>query len=330
MSIDTLVQKVDEEIDKIDSDGIARIWEAGDNYAVWGEFDAEYAKQYVQAVVAYVPKLRANTDLRTMPSNYLTAIGNHLAAFNQNVLNLQNIGEGEITNQHHQCLKQIQAFDNSIRTSGLYAILFLSPSLPAKEAQLNQLTDTAEDYSRQFRSLHEQVAALIDPSIAGVLSNAFSERVSVLEDKQKYWRKVLIVAIIVATLVTIDIVGDLIASIPQINSWATIPSATLTRLVAAGPIYFILYFAVTQFRRDRNLEEIYAHKSAIAVTLPNYRDLITDAGVKDSVTESAAEVIFQLPEGTPSSKSGVKGLSMKQMSKVADMVSKLTGRSSTT
>ncbi len=80
-----------------------------------------------------------------------------------------------------------------------------------------------------------------------------------------------------------------------------------------------------ELRKDRDLEEIYAHKSAIAATLPNYRDLITDPEIKDKVTSSATDVVFQLPDSSSEQRSALKGVSMKQLDQFANLVSKLTG-----
>jgi len=72
-------------------------------------------------------------------------------------------------------------------------------------------------------------------------------------------------------------------------------SMILLRSVVLIPIYLGFGFAFSQYRKERDLEEEYAHKSAVASSLPNYGDLAKDDNVKDQIVSGASNVIFASP-----------------------------------
>lgn len=58
------------------------------------------------------------------------------------------------------------------------------------------------------------------------------------------------------------------------------------------PLYVAFGVAFSQYKKERDFEEQYAHKAAVAVSLPNYGDLTRDPAVRDQIVSAATNVIF--------------------------------------
>jgi len=180
-------------------------------------------------------------------------------------------------------------------------------------------------------SLKSSVKGLIEPAVSGSLSKSFSDRKASLFKGRAAWGVVSVVFAIIAVLATYKVSEAVITSLnhnvdfaqqskaekaasqTQNNndSWSLI----LLRSVVLVPLYLGFGFAFSQYRKERDLEEEYAHKAAVATTLPNYGDLAKDDSVKDQIVSGASNVIFASPihQASKNDKdvdviSGIKGL----------------------
>ena len=67
------------------------------------------------------------------------------------------------------------------------------------------------------------------------------------------------------------------------------------RSIVLLPVFAAFGFSIAQYRKERDFEEEYAHKAAVAVSLPNYGDLARDQSVRDQIVTGATNVIFSSP-----------------------------------
>lgn len=93
------------------------------------------------------------------------------------------------------------------------------------------------------------------------------------------------------------------------------------RIAGLGPLLYLFIFSINQYKKERNLIEEYAHRKAVANSLPIYKDLVSDPANKDSISSLAAEIIFSLPSIT-NSDSAVKK-SFNHVKEVAEIVNKV-------
>lgn len=73
--------------------------------------------------------------------------------------------------------------------------------------------------------------------------------------------------------------------------WASV----LLRSVVLIPLYAAFGFSFSQYKKERDFEEEYAHKAAVATSLPNYGDLTREPAVRDQIVTGATNVIFSAP-----------------------------------
>ena len=158
-------------------------------------------------------------------------------------------------------------------------------------------TATLQENNLDVESLKKQVANLITPAVAGSLSKSFSERRDSLAKFRYLW-------LIIGGLIALGagygfyyLGEDLAVALAGKNGPQNVWAVVGLRFLFLVPVFVLLGFALAQYRKERNFEEEYAHKAAVAVTLPNYGDLLPPGPVREQIVSAAANVIFSSPIG---------------------------------
>jgi hypothetical protein len=182
----------------------------------------------------------------------------------------------------------------------MYGVAALANGDAQRESKLSELTselDRLSAASREVVALRDQVRELITPAVAGSLSKAFTDRKSALFIGRLFWLVVTIVAAVGGIYATSLIGAEIATAIANSkDQQGVFPwTATLVRSLYILPVYAAFGFAYAQYRKERDFEEQYAHKAALAISLPNYGDLARDNAVKDQIVTGATTVVFAPP-----------------------------------
>ena len=181
--------------------------------------------------------------------------------------------------------------------SGGASIESARESLSKDQLTLQQGIATLQKNNSDVETLKKQLNNLITPAAAGSLSKSFVERRDSLVSLRNRWLYIATAIAVGAALgflfLGISLATALASGAGPGNLWAVIG----LRFLFLVPIFVLLGFALTQYRKERNFEEEYAHKAAVAVTLPNYGDLLPPGPVREQIVSGAANVIFSSPIG---------------------------------
>lgn len=286
----------------------------------WNNLTSDEIKNYVEDVFNLLSEAVDNGAISTIPFNLLTGINNHLNKFNQQFQGVKALDPAQVSNQHHNPLNQIQAVDGQLRASGLYSILKLGPDIDQKKKLIESQVQASTKAAAELDKLTGQVRALLDPAVAGALSNAFDVRRKSVSKQKWFWFLMLIIAGAGSIWLSLD-VTDFITNIFKTaeETKTNVGFVWFLRLLLLIPAYFFIAFSVSQFLRERHYEESYAHKSSIAQTLPSYSELIASAEVKDEITSSATKVVFTPPYTTKDSGKPKKGLVASELKDIAEV-----------
>jgi hypothetical protein len=143
------------------------------------------------------------------------------------------------------------------------------------ETTLNQRsTDTVEANHKKTEvlidelvKLKDQIKEQIQQATGFQLFGAFQSRQNEIAKAKDRWVWAIASLVVISALVTIWIAHE--AQYYSVNSFAFWVKLSLT-----VPLGFALTFCTVQYSRERRLEEEYAFKSSISVSLNPYRDLI--------------------------------------------------------
>lgn len=197
-----------------------------------------------------------------------------------------------------------------------------------KQALLNELATLTKN-NTEVENLKRDVRTLITPAIAGSLSDAFKQRRNSIFKNRIFWLFICIFLGFFATTETFKFVNILTSSIAELKSspanqtsvWVIIAIRTIILI----PIFAAFGFSFAQYKKERDFEEEYAHKAAVANSLPNYGDLAREAGIRDQIVTAATTVIFSSPseQARNAETSNALAGSMKE---VVDAMSKALGK----
>ncbi len=293
----------------------------------WNNLTSDEIKFLITETLSIINEAIETNLIETVSFNHLNAINNALNQFNQQFQSVKGVQPAQLQNQHHAPLNQIHAVDNQLRACGLYAIIKLSPDMAQKKELLENQIQAANKAASDIDKLSEQVRKLVDPAVAGALSNAFNVRRKNVSYQKWFWLFMLIVSGGISVWLTMDITGFVTDVFLKTGDTKTnVGFVWLLRFLLLIPAYFFIAFTVSQFLRERNYEEDYAHKSSIAQTLPSYSELVANIDVKDEITSSATKVVFTPPRNEKNNNNNMKNKTFtKNLNEIAELIGKLRG-----
>jgi hypothetical protein len=192
----------------------------------------------------------------------------------------------------------------------MYGVPYIGAGGDMLEASRSALANELEKLQRGLERLQENnteveqlkkdVRTLIAPAVAGSLSKSFTERAESLKWARIIWLAISVFVGGIAIYGTYDFakaIGEVLikygsaANQQALSLWPVIAIRSIVLL----PLFAAFGFAISQYRKERDFEEEYAHKAAVAVSLPNYGDLAREPTVRDQIVTAAASLIFTSP-----------------------------------
>ena len=174
-----------------------------------------------------------------------------------------------------------QQLDQFIHHTAMFGIPYVAAGgahLETVRGSLQVELDRAKQNNVEVDELKAAVRNLITPAVAGSLSQSFTARRNVLMWGRVGWLVASLGLGVFATVSTYDLVGHLTATLlpstgaPRETEWS-FWAIVLVRTLILVPVFAAFGFAFSQYRKEREYEEEYAHKAAVAHSLPNYGDL---------------------------------------------------------
>jgi hypothetical protein len=257
---------------------------------------------------------------------------NSLEGLLQNVYNAYaQLRNSRDQNSFQNFVPQLDSLAYHLRMFGVIALAsggaFVEKTTSALTIELERLTAARTEVEK----LRDEIKNLIAPAVAGSLSQAFTARKTVLLWGRVAWGLVALAVgayCIHATYGFANAVGDAIAVASKTNrSEDVVWASVLLRSMVLLPLYAAFGFSFSQYKKERDFEEEYAHKAAVATSLPNYGDLTREPAVRDQIVTGATNVIFSTPTSRKSEPDRSDKL-LGSMKDVIDSIAKLITRKS--
>jgi hypothetical protein len=233
----------------------------------------------------------------------------------QNVTNLHGVAQGAANafpnlrtssdaNVFRGFAQQLDGFALQTHVVGLEYLVSGGASIEAVRQSLSNDQQTLQNglvtlqkNNNDVETLKKQIQNLITPAVAGSLSKSFTERRDSLAKFRYLWLYIAGVIVAGAGLGFYYLGKDLATALGAGGGGQNVWAVVGLRFLFLVPVFVLLGFALTQYRKERNFEEGYAHKAAVSVTLPNYGDLLPSGPVREQIVTAAANVIFSSPIG---------------------------------
>ena len=192
------------------------------------------------------------TELVSTATNKETEISGLLKNVNEKVITVtENIGayQTSFTSIETEAAKLKQQLDGTILTA------------------LQDL-DKAKDGIGFVDSKREEIVRLTGMAADGSLGSRFNQRQITLSDELKYW-KVRLPWVSIAVVAWVIVVFTWLPTHTD-NTWINL----LVNLLKTTPAFILMGFVFSQYSKERNLQEEYAFKSAVAMTLTAYSSML--------------------------------------------------------
>lgn len=235
----------------------------------------------------------------------------------------------------HSAFQHLESMRTNYLSWGVKYLIQIGKSLEDKSQQLDTEIQKLLRANVDIDKIKENVNKLIEPAVAGSLSKSFESRKTDLHKNQDRWYKASLWSAIICIAATIAVVYSIVGlfdekSVVKLleangnkNSGPIMWTTVFLRVAILLPIYSVFMFSFSQYRKERNLEEEYAHKSAVATSLPNYGNLAVDDTVKDQILSEASEVIFRSPTQNKEGKGGKKSEGIPELNSLLENLQKL-------
>jgi hypothetical protein len=253
------------------------------------------------------------SDFIAQKKQELQQVANNLSTSNANtqqiqqLLNTSTATNGKIeallTQQNHkfeeQKNKATAQDDYFSKQKGTFSILevTLTEKVKTLENQIKEFDDKlkyVEDKKAFFEERNEYLTNLIGREVGVSLFETFKQRKTELEKPVNNWLRIVIsmAALTFFAIITIftngfGLWGDILKEFTAIQ--------LITNTIKTFPFFFLLFYSISQYNKERNFQEEYAFKSAVALTIKAYADIIKQENLKDTMIIDSVAAVYKSP-----------------------------------
>lgn len=266
---------------------------------VFSDFDGPNVAEtaaYLQFIRATLEPLIASGELGLLTKTALNGLIGQIQGVNNSYTQLTTSRD---QTSYQNFANTLDQFCYHIRMFGLPLLAAGGAQLEAQRLAFATELQTLVKNNAEVEALKIDVRTLITPAIAGSLSEAFHQRRDIIYKGRIVWLLACLALGGFATYGTFDFVHAVTAAAaaakPGAEQTVSLWVVIAIRTAVLVPLFAGFGFAFAQYRKERDFEEEYAHKAAVANSLPNYGDLAREPNVRDQIVTTATTVIFSSP-----------------------------------
>jgi small-conductance mechanosensitive channel len=189
-----------------------------------------------------------------------------------------------------------------------------------KKVQFDQQLAFVESKKAFFEERNAYLEELIGREVGASLFETFKQRKNELKQPVRMWLWIVGAATLLSFVAIMAIFTNFFGLYGNIQSafkWENIVVNALKCL----PFFFFLYYSIFQYNKERNFQEEYAFKSAAALTIKAYSDILTGPENKDELVLNAVYKVYNSPIGD-------KNMNVKDVSNILDMIKDIVNKGS--
>lgn len=283
------------------------------NLSIISENYKSLEKKYLSLQKSYEESKKILDDFYNAKKSELQQISNNLSTSNTNNNQIQTLFNSatETNTKIKSLLEQIENEKTKIESTNIETktkfselqvefntILDEFKKSETKAKTLNVSFDEklkfVEDKTSYFDERNNYLDELIGREVGASLFETFKQRKIELNPSLKFWRWVVMIMGVLTFIIVIAIFTNfftLFGDIPSKFTWEIIAVNTLKTV----PFFFLLYYSISQYNKERNFQEEYAFKSASALTIKAYSDILLNEENKDQLILKAVYNIYKSP-----------------------------------
>lgn len=173
-----------------------------------------------------------------------------------------------------------------------------------------------ENLSKEANRIQKQLEELLTPAIARDLQSTFRKR--------KEWLFISTIVWLILSISAASFLGWYIYKLFESEEFSFELEKVIVAAIRLVPIIVILYFAIRQFTKTRNLEEEYAFRESIATSLMAYAEQITeDPSRKDQLIQETVNKLYESPTKSKIITTKTKSITESSLKDIIDLVKEI-------
>lgn len=252
------------------------------------EFIAQ-KNQELQQVANNLQSSNSNTNqinqLLTNSTSTNEKINSLLSQQTQNLDNQKKKSETQDT----YFTKQKEIFDNLEKV--------LNEKTKKLETQIADFTEKLEFVESKkafFEERNNYLNELIGREVGASLFETFKQRKKELINPVGKWLWIVIGMSVLTFIAILAIFTNGFGLLGVVYTDFT-PTLLITNTIKTLPFFFLLFYSISQYNKERNFQEEYAFKSAVALTIKAYADIIQKEDLKDELIMNSVSGIYKSP-----------------------------------
>lgn len=175
----------------------------------------------------------------------------------------------------------------------------LVDKLKDEEAELRKALNLNEEKIKYFNSIDEflnskkqEIIKLTGLAADGSLGHSFNSRKGELNVPLTFWKWGVPVMTLIVVAWVVAVFTQFFTKLPDTLEW----SVVATNIIKTIPMFVLLGFTVNQYTKERNLQEEYAFKAAVAMTITAYSDKLENKNNKEILIMDSVKNIYSPPK----------------------------------
>lgn len=295
-AIESQLAVLEDNIRRVTALNSTLIFSRAQSFPVVNGMSANDLKEAFENLCTNLAEAKTLGAFAQIPFSILGTLTNFLAIVStqgQNFINNQSD-----QNSYNQFAVHVDAARISLLQNGIYSLVKWAPSVQTTtdlKAQLAVLTGAND----RVESLEMKLSGLLTPALAGRLSESFNDRKKWLFKGRVVLAIAVVASLAIAAILTSKFAVELHDLLQPENlqkqGLSVIAGFIALRAALFVPIYLLVYFVSSQYIKERNLEEEYAHKETVSSVLATYGDLLTDPAMKNTMFARISDIVFSSP-----------------------------------
>lgn len=258
----------------------------------------EELKQFKSNKEQEFAQISTNLSLANKETNQISELLNNAISTNEKITALMDKGNEKL----YELQEDTETYDASFKEKQT-ALSELIDKISTELSEFNDKNDAFKeilsDVERKkafFDERNRYLTDLIGREVGVSLFETFRQRKSELKPSVNFWKKAVFVMSLITIIGIYAIFSNMFGKLPDEaflseNPWINFTLKGLKTL----PLFILLYFTVHQYSQERHYKEEYAFKSAVALTIKAYADLILDNTKKDEMILNSVQNVYKTP-----------------------------------
>lgn len=272
-------------------------------------------------------QISSNLSISNQETGQISEILNNSISTNEKIIALLEKGESKLEDINEDAStqkvgykeqqKELSAFIDNVNKQ-------LS-SFQKKNAEFKSIVEEVEGKKEFFDERNNYLTDLIGREVGASLFESFKQRKKELKPSVEFWKKAVPTMALITIIGVYAIFSNLFGLLPtDPNSTENAWRIFALRGLKSIPLFILLYFTIQQYTKERHYKEEYAFKSAVALTIKAYSDLIVDRERKDEMIFNSVTGVYKSPNLQKEKRSNEKS----PIKEIADIVKTTTDTTS--